>query len=272
MLSKVEVRPQQGNLLTLLLSNPDNGFIVRGIEGLGPVKAELVSTSYARMDGAQPMSARRGERDILITLGIDPRWGIQTVEELRRALYRFFMPKMYVDLTFFTDTLNVVINGQIESMDPVLFTEDPEVTISIRCYDPDFIDPTVRTEDGWTGTDADYVTIDYQGSVDTGFVFQIVLADVMSQFTVEQRINGSVVETMEFVGGLFGGNIVDVSTVPGNKFVHVTDAGYRKSALFMMSPYSPWLTLKPGTNEIRIQSDAELQPWSMTWTDRHGGL
>jgi hypothetical protein len=53
MLTGVEVRTIQDNLLALSLDDPSSGFIIEEIEGLDPVKASVVSSSFATMDGEQ---------------------------------------------------------------------------------------------------------------------------------------------------------------------------------------------------------------------------
>ncbi len=53
MLIKVEARTSSGALLILPLDDVSSGYVVEEIEGLDPVKATLVSSSFAQADGEQ---------------------------------------------------------------------------------------------------------------------------------------------------------------------------------------------------------------------------
>ena len=59
MLTRVEVRNDHGNLLNLSLQEILGGFIVEEIQGLDPVAATIVSSSFAQLDGEQYQSSRR---------------------------------------------------------------------------------------------------------------------------------------------------------------------------------------------------------------------
>ena len=142
MLNLVEVRNQTGSLLALGLEDISQGVYIKEIDGLDPVKAVLVSSSFANMDGEQYQSARREKRNIVIKLALDPDYAGATVRQLRRRLYNFFMPKTAVKLRFWAEGEPTVdIQGRVESFDSPQFTKEPSATISILCFEPDFYDP-----------------------------------------------------------------------------------------------------------------------------------
>src|SRR5262245_38075871 len=127
MLTKVEVRPVSGLLLTLELDDATSGFIVQDIDGLDPVKATIVSSTFANLDGAQFQSSKREPRNIVMTLGLEPDYINQSVRDLRSALYPFFMPKSFISMRFFmSDGLTVDISGYVESMETSLFSKARE--------------------------------------------------------------------------------------------------------------------------------------------------
>ena len=53
MLTKVEARNPAGTLVSLELSDFTDGFAIKDIGGLGPVKATLTSSKFAGAPGAQ---------------------------------------------------------------------------------------------------------------------------------------------------------------------------------------------------------------------------
>jgi hypothetical protein len=120
-----------------------NGYTVQDITGLDPVKASVVTSSYADIDGAQFQSARRDSRNIVFTIGLQTGYGPQFVQQLRDTLYRTFRLKRSVSLLFtYDDGTERQVNGYVESVECPLFTQKPVATISVICGDPDFSDPT----------------------------------------------------------------------------------------------------------------------------------
>src|SRR5437868_144697 len=98
LLKALAVTNSRGSVLSLPLEDPSEGYIVREIKGLDPVKATLVSSSFANNDGEQFHSARRESRNIVVTLDLEPDYAVRGVKELRDQLLNFFMPKTAADL------------------------------------------------------------------------------------------------------------------------------------------------------------------------------
>lgn len=139
MLSQVDITNNRTGTLSLPLSDISSGYLVKEIDGLDPVDASLTSTVMAQVDGAQPQNASRSTRNITMKLGFEPDYVNTTVQLLRKALYGYLMPKDMVQLSFYDDgVLYAYTTGQVESFQAPFFASDPEVDISIICYDPDF--------------------------------------------------------------------------------------------------------------------------------------
>jgi len=120
---------------------PNNEAIqIRNIEGLGPVKADVATTGYATGRGEISTGSSIPKRNIVLTLGLNPNWVDQSMSSLRQLLYQYFMPESWVHLTFFfsDDFPSVYIDGIVESFDPNIFSQDPEIEISILRLKPDF--------------------------------------------------------------------------------------------------------------------------------------
>ena len=87
MLTKVEVYTARGDTLELPLEDTSSGFVVKDIEGLGPVKASIVSSKFAQIDGSTYQASRRENRNVLMTIGIEVQHSSLTVSERRNVLY-----------------------------------------------------------------------------------------------------------------------------------------------------------------------------------------
>lgn len=272
MISQVEVRSSLGQLLTLELESTEDGLVVQSIDGLDPVQATLVSSSFAAFDGAQYQSARRETRNILITLGLDPDYVTTSVRDLRNQLYRFFMPKSQVGLRFFLDDLTVEIQGRVESFESVLFSSEPKVVISIVCFDPDFVELEPVEVEGDTVDDLTETLITYDGSVEVGIKLTLEVDRTLEEFTIYARAGDDVTRSADFAIDLEADDILVVNTVTGSKAVTLTRASVSSSVLYGMSPQSNWIELFPGDNYIRVYAEGLPIPYTIEYTPRYGGL
>ena len=282
LLSQLFVQNAQGQVLSLPLEDNSNGFSVKEIKGLDPVKATLVSSSFANLDGAQYHSSRREPRNIIVSLGFDPDWTKQDVEGLRRQLYSFLMPKLNAQFTFrmfdkfaddFLDSqLDLEISGYVESFDAPLFAKDPGADLSVMCFDPDFIDPRTVEVDGMTVSSLVETKVTYTGTVDTGVIFTLMPDRDLDAFTIYHRPPDQTLWTIDFQYPLVAGDILTISSVPGNKYVVLNHAGVETPVLYALQPTSAWHALSQGDNYIRVYAPGDPVPYKFTYTNRYGGL
>lgn len=275
MLEKVEVLTEQGVLLTLPLQDISLGYSVQDIDGLDPVKATIVSSAFAQIDGEQYQSARREKRNIILTLGYEPDYATGTVQDLRKKLYGFFMPKQRVLLRFFQTGEPVVqIYGRVESFNSPKFQQEPKAVISILCLDPDFYDPTPVLLPGSTTSSAIETTHVYPGTVETGIIFRLLVNRAISEFTLYHRPADDSLRALEFVTAspMASGDVLTISTIPGNKYVKRTRLGVDESFLFAVSPQSNWINLFPGANKLRVFATGAAVPYQIEYTTKLGGL
>lgn len=273
-LSKVEVRTDQGVLLSLPLDDISEGVSVQDIKGLDPVPANIVSSSFARLDGEQFQSARREKRNPIFQLGLEPDYTNQTVSQIRNRLYHFFLPKKNANMRFFTDDFptGVDISGRVETFDCPLFVKEPVATISLLCFDPDFYEPVQITVGGTTIDGTTMGNIDYAGTVDTGILFNMVLDRSVSTFTIYHQPEGESIQTMQVTGNFLSGDEIEISTVPGNKYATIKRGGVLSSILYSVSPYATWTRLQPGNNALRVATEGASIPYTIKYTNKHGGL
>lgn len=267
-----------GSSLTLPLSDATNGFLIKEIEGLGPVKATLVSSTVANQDGSQYHAGRRENRNIVIKLGLLPDYISMSAHELRAQLYSFFMPKTEVTLDFTITPPSVVyqIKGRIESFEPLIFAKEPTVELSILCFDPAFIEPGEITVNAETisGGNTPTTVISYGGTIEAGILFELPLTRATSRIELFFDPPGVTPSYLMVLNGSYiNGDLIRISTIVGNKFVTRTRDGVETSILYDLDPTAEWISFFPGNNLFSARVDGTPAiPYTVKYTKLHGGL
>lgn len=273
MINKFEAINRQGNLLSFQMDDISNGYSVQDIQGLGPVKATLVSSSFAGVDGEQPQSSRRETRNIVVKFGLETDYLTNSVDELRQTIYDYFMPKSSVKLAFYkSNGLIVDIDGVVETCEPDIFTQDPTIDVSIICYNPDFIVPTVTHFSGTSVSSSTNNVIDYKGSVDAGYVLTLNVNRTLSDFTIYHTPPDGELRSLDFSGSLVSGDVLTISTVTGDKGATLLHLGSTSSALYAVSPQSIWSEFQKGDNQFRVYAAGAGVPYTIDYYDRYGAL
>lgn len=262
------------------LSDVSDGIIIEDVDGLGPVKATLVSSGFAKMDGKQYHGGSREERNIKFRLLMEPDYATFTVDDVRNRLYGFFMPKTAVDLVFRKDDgREFGISGIVESCEPPMFVKEPAMDVSILCFDPDFFllgdegYPDVVLLSQFSVNDSTTFEIDYKGTVETGIDFTLMPDRAVTQFTIYNEWPDGSNNNLDFAADIQAFDHLSINTTPGEKEV----TQYRSNnilahPLYGVSPQSAWTELRPGINTLRVYTTGAPVHYLLSYKTRHGGL
>ena len=249
------------------------GYQLEEVRGLDPVKADISSSSFGQHDGSQYQSSRRGERNIVMVIGLVPDFVTNTVQSLRLDLARLLMPKRPVTLRMIDSDGSVVsIAGRVESFEAPLFTRTPKADISIICFDPDFKSHALTTKTGSSVTDITNTAVQYNGSVDTGFLFEMTVNRATNELALVLVNSMGESQRVDFAMALSAGDKIEIGSNFGEKGVWVTKDGLRTPALYTITPNSNFLVLSPGVNQFRVQMAGAAIPWSIKYYERYGSL
>lgn len=249
-------------------------------QGLGPVKADILSTPFATGKGELYQGSSVGKRNIVMTLGFNPNWRDQTMSSLRQQLYRYFLPEAWTKLRFFSDDMPTVdIEGYVESFEPNIFSQDPEVQISVICLKPDFIEADATIYYGVVDDGSTQLEIDYTGTVETGFEVRIDQTVDNPSYTgpidisVQQEPEAPQIFTVDPVS-IDGTNYFKLSTVRNAKRVQkiARADGSATNLLAQVSGGSVWPKIKPGKNLFSVGALETGQKWTLAFFNRFGGL
>lgn len=219
---------------TLTFREVSNGIIIKSISGLGPVKAELVTSKKASGDGVNYSQSNIGSRNLVFSLGLS-EVGAKTIEDVRRDVYDYFpinRKTSPTDFIFSTDRGDRIISGYVESVEPEIFSKDPAMQVSVICVDPYFKD--YPGNHSVTMPVSGTTTLSYRGKEDTGITLDIVVTDETSilfgHLTFQQDPTGPFVgfniEDFDLQGitgfKLTVGDHIQIVTTPGKKKATLT--------------------------------------------------
>jgi Phage tail protein len=274
MLTMVTVDNLQSGTLLLPLMDSSGGYSVKDIQGLDPVKASLISSKLAQMDGAQHQHSRREPRNILMKLGFEPDYVTSTVDSLRSNLYQYLMPKDVVTFALYKDDILFgTTEAYVESCENNMFTADPEIDISLICYDPDFYAPAETELANWSTTSGISThTIDYNGTSDTGVIFSLTFPEPATEIRLYNTRPDQVLDVLILTGEFLVNDVLTVNTNPGKKAVTVTRAGLPIPSLYFLDRTSSWISLKKGNNLFRAHYSGTVIPYTLKYTARYGGF
>lgn len=258
----------------------DDPVQIKNIDGLGPVVASITTTPYATGRGELYQGSSVGKRNIVLTLGYNPDWaGLQTIGTLRQLLYRYLMPEAWCKLRFFTDELPPVdIEGYVESFEPNIFSEDPEVQISVLCPKPDFVDANATLIEGVVDNGTIEQEFIYTGTVDTGYELVIKETDDNPAYSGNLAVVSTAQEQVQIFEinpiSVDGTKYFKLSTIRGAKraqTVSVAD-GALTNLLSGITSDSVWPVVKPGQNTLSVIASENGQAWTLAYFNRFGGL
>ena len=286
MIRSITATNPNGDSLILELSYPEkSGYIVKSVEGLGPVKASINTSDIVTFDGAIYNSARASNRNIVLNIGF---LGID-IEGKRHELYRYFPLKQKVKILIQTDDRLAETSGYVETHEPDIFSKEEGAQISILCpdaycrdaseyglYTTEFygIDPSFEfpfennslneplLEFGNIKNSFEENVI-YSGEVETGFVMTIHALDTVDSdiVIIDYDTLGQIVISAERIKKLTGSYLrasddVTINTIKGYKKATLLRGGKTTNILSCLNRDAEWFQLTNGNNKFGYRTSS----------------
>lgn len=275
MIESIMVLNHLNDLLELPLRDPySTGIAIRSIDGLGPGKAAINTSSFAMDDGALFSSARLGTRNIVLSLEF---LEAPTIEDVRLLTYKHFPIKKPVTLIVNSATRSGVIDGYVESNEPNIFSNREGSVVSIICPRPYFTswgtevvsfsslvpafefpmentNPTVKTLEVGTIQMVFEKNLYYDGDADSGVLITINASGPSGNITIHNTstLESMMIDTTKLAAvkgsALAAGDIIYISTVKGDKFARLLSGGVYKNIINCLGMNVNWLQLSRGDN------------------------
>jgi len=255
----------------------DDPVHIRGIEGLGPVKAEITTTPSGTSRGETYQGSSTGKRNIVLTLGLNPNWATQTMSGLRQLLYAYFMTQQWCKLRFYSDELPTTdIEGYVESFEPNMFSQDPEIQVSIVNEKPDFIEIDATIFKGVVDDGSTWLEVNYQGSVSAGLEVRADRSVALPAYSGAMTIS---VENFKGVQAVVVNPVTintvqsfKMSSVQGQKRVQAEAIVDGAITNLLKGMSGEWPELQPGENLVNVKAAQPGQTWTLAYFNRFGGL
>lgn len=281
-----------GTLTVPLYGTHDAPMAIRNITGLEPAPATVNSKPRGSLDGEFFLGTRLNKRNIVVTLGVNPNLGPQSVDDIRNNFYAYVGPTGLIGLRFNSDNRpSREIRGYVESIQNDRFSTDPQLIVSIICPDPAFLSLTAKTIKGTSNgtTNSGWKEFNMLGNQVVGFTLFMPLANA-SDIGPDERIfieTGTTIAA--FSQKLYeldrvlmpGGSNLELNSIRGQKFIQYSygdtfgEGINPHSLLDNMTPESLWPYLVPGYNRVRVRTPEHTgyhDNWVLKYFEAYGSV
>lgn len=285
MIKSVTITNHLDESITLDLFQPElSGFIIKSIDGLGPVDADVHMTELATLDGAIDNSARLHTRNIVMSLQFI---GDPLIEDTRLKTYKYFPVKRKIRFTIETDNRLCYTEGRVEKNSVKIFDKNEGCQISILCPDPYFysiedthlkfygVDPLFEfpfSNESLTEPLIEFGdvmqmsegTIYYEGDTEVGITIEVHAVGEAEGFIVYNS------GTREYMGinddklkalmgtGIIAGDVITIDTTRGRKSITILRNGRTTNILNALTKPIGWFKLSKGYNTFVYTATAGL--------------
>ena len=288
MIKSVTITNHLDESIKLDLFNPEeSGFIIKSIEGLGPVKANINFKELATNDGAIDNSARLSSRNIVMSLQFMES---PTIEETRLKSYKYFPIKRNIKFLIETDSRICETIGRVETNVPTIFTNAEGCQISILCSNPYFYsagengtnqtifygtEPLFEFPFSNESLTEDLIefgsienrtegTIYYDGDAEIGITIQIHAVGEAEGLVIYNtktreimRINDDKLKSL-MGSGIQAGDEITITTSRGEKGIYMLRSGVTTNILNSLEKPIKWFQLSKGDNTFAYTASAGL--------------
>ena len=244
----------------------NKNYTVTKVEGLNPPKGRINLSNVAGMDGALFNSSKVETRNIVLT--VLPQG---SVEQNRLELYKFAQVAQWCKIYYSNGSLDVMIEGYVETIEGSLFNRPQTIQISILCPQPYFVGLHEIYNDISTLVSAiefpiaiEASGIDFSYLRKNGLVSVLNSGDVKSGIIVHITARGEVSNPTIYANGVgsFGLNVdlinhdqIIINTNSGERSVKMIRDSVETNIIDKVKPNPTWFVLQPGENIFSYEAE-----------------
>lgn len=269
-LYSASIENSTGNVLKLTGKEPI--YQVIDIQGLNPPSAQINTSTIVGLDGAVFNSSKLQTRNLVLTIRING-----DVEQNRLNLYSYFRTKEWCRFYYANGSLDVSIEGYVDSVECNLFTSSETAQISIICPYPYFrsiyevaqdftnvlkkfvfpfsinIDnPVVISEIDDSGV----VKIYNHSEAETGFVAYVNFINPASSLEIINTFTG---DDFKVTYSFLADDSLIINTNKGRKSINLIRSGAVTNLFAALQTGSVFLQLLPGINTFNYTVSGSVE-------------
>ena len=270
----------------LRLTQNESRWQLTGLTGLNPPPANIVTSVIPGFDGTRFNLGRLEERNVVITLALTGN-----AETGRMLLNNVILPKRYIKVLYRNNTLNVYIEGYVDTFEYDVFEQGIIAQASIICPSPYWIDvndsdtnikrivdlfefPFSIPEEGIAFSEITASasnSVINSGTVQTGIMITIEADYDVTNPTIT---NTTTHEHMTIDMDMKKGDQIIINTVQGNKYVEKYADDTETNIINSLTMDSNWINVIPGENLFMAEAESgEIHMRTkITLQNRYGGV
>lgn len=282
MINSITITNHLDESVTIELGFPErSGFLIYGIDGLGPPKADINKTEVAVLDGSFFNSSRATSRNLVFSIIFKDS---PDIEGARLKSYKYFPIKNRIKVEVETANRHAFVYGYVESNEPAIFSKQEGTLISVICPEAFFyelndsvtdfgsLEPVFKFPFSNESTTVKLINfgdlviettknIYYAGDASVGLVFQIhatgPVNDVeITKVETSQTISIDSAVLIAITGSdIVAGDDIILSTVVGDKYAKLIRSGIEYNIINAIGKYPDWFKLEKGDNLFQYSAD-----------------
>lgn len=254
--------------------NDDAKYWVKNVTGLEPPGRSVAIARTA--SGGRFQGVTVEDREVVVLIGLQPDWDAgETPKLLRDNLYTMintgYDPKVLITLIADGGVKLASVPAYVTQFEAALFSKDPAVQITFTCLNPTFKARAV-TKYPKSALSEKAPDIYNFGTAETGFQFAVKFTDTKNGWFIKQAENQNI--GMEFDMVFHENDVLSVSTIPGQRYVHWQKRRGRVQNMISILKYSSeWIQLHPGHNHFVVPKKTTTWDWKgdLSFTARYWG-
>lgn len=245
-------------------------YVIKQIDGLDPPDQTLAIAKTA--SGGKYQGKESAAREIVALISLSPGEDPKTLRNnLHTMLNTGYNPKVTI---FLMAGLAVVgtVDAYVTRFQSAMFVKDPVVQITFEMLNDKFKAPAARSYPASVLSET-YPDIYNDGTAESGFQFAVKFTDDMAHWYLRVAEDDSI--GMTFDKAFNTGDILTVSTIPGQRYVHWNKAGGTvQNKMGILRDDSEWIAIHPGHNHFKVPPGTTKWQWHgpLTFTPQFWGV
>jgi hypothetical protein len=229
-----------------------NGYILKAAAGIGPPDFLSIVEGFD-VNGVPIIDSVPDKKEIVLRIGFRPSVG-QSIQQLRSDLYKYVSRSILLSLMDGSET-TAQISCYIQRLEPVHFSKEPELQITLKCNTGYFVAPgSVPIPLATLDTPTPVISYS-EGDAPTGIdiTFTVLLGEesgfMISNYGKLWYSGNTPVDNQFIVTYPFDiGDVIHINTSPDERKITLTRASVDYDLAGYISAGAVWPKLYPGVN------------------------